>query len=375
MTIMRAIRLQLKSGFLKEEPAELTFLKRYPPINRETKANFHKLEEKNVPYLDLLDKAIDRNPVYDERVYPAYRHHEPIGLTLVKKQYQYMQAGDDEATALRKAEDYVGELENKAYEGITALRNALKKADAKAPFMRDEAVAAELANWQERVRTKPYLELELAEQGEIDYFIQTKILKWNEAERERRMRDPVFASQFRKLRKTILTSDPAELKEMAAMRADKRDAEIMAQLHDVDYTKMRAAAPFYLEDYVRFFNMFKEQPNPRFWKMQDRALVTNWLINCVATSDLLTSLDGDDVRSYLDVLKHQFFPMSFRPEKADSYEPLTVDSLRKALYQNDVGYLKESGKVWVRRYYKIPSLLFPVDSLAAHVLVNPDEAQ
>jgi hypothetical protein len=374
---MRAIRLQLKSGYRKDEPPEMLFLKRYPPADRGDAINFHHINKDNIPYMDLMKKAADRNPGHVERVYPAYAQHEPVGLTLVKKQYQYMQAGDDEATALRKAEEYVDALENKAYVELVNLRKILNDANAQRPFMEDPSVASELLKWQRKLRSTRYVDLDMAEQGEIDHMIHTKILKWNEVTRERRMKDPVFATQFRKLRKLILTSDPYEIEEMAAQKADKRDSEAMASVHaDSDYLSMTASSPFYLEDYVRYYNMFHEQPITKTWKLQDKASVTNWLINCVATREMMEALEGEEVRPYLDMLKHQFFPMSFRPEKADTFEKLTVEGLRKVLYENEVGYRAEkNGKVWVRRYYKIPSLLFPVDAMAAQMLAHTDEVQ
>jgi hypothetical protein len=48
-----------------------------------------------------------------------------------------------------------------------------------------------------------YEDLELADQGELDFFIQTKILKWTEVQRERRMKDVIFYSEFHKLREIL----------------------------------------------------------------------------------------------------------------------------------------------------------------------------
>lgn len=342
-------------------------------MQRDAKPNFHKLETKNIPYMDLLEKVSERNPAYDEKVYPAYWQHEPIGLTLAKKQYQFMQAGDDESTAFQKAEEYVDQLENKSYVEVMSLRNALEKDGAQAPFMRDPSVASDILMWQETLRSTKYHELELADQGEIDYMIQTKILKWNEVERERRMKDPVFANQFRKLRTTLLEADPAQKHARNLVKVKHHHDEVLA-IFGANFSNSRALSPFYLEDYIKYFRMYKTHPDPKHWAPYERTALSSWIINCVANREAMKNLDAVQIKLYFEMLGAQFFPLRLTPDKADQYEVPTLEGLRKLLHDHDVGYKKERGKTLVHRYYKIPALLYPVESLAASLLLDVTEA-
>lgn len=369
---MRGIRLQLKSGFMRSEPPEYTFLKRYPPMHRDTKPVFHKVNSRNIPYLDLLDKVAVRNPNYDERVYPAFWRHETTRLTIAKKQYQFMQAGDSENEAFRKAEAYVNEIESKSYEELRDLRNALKRVGASVPFMQNDAIASEIQMWQEKIEKThfSYNNLPLADQGELDYFIQTKIMNWNEVERERRMKDPVFAKQFRKLRKSLFPDNEEHVKFTNMMRQQRYMMSSLKANDDIDLGAVKASAPFYAEDYIKFFKMFKEQPNSRMWKISDRSAVSSWIINTLAIRHIVERAENHTMKQYLDMLKFQYFPMTRFPDKVDSYPTPSIDSVRKALYENDVGYKIEEGKLYVRRFYKLPMLLFPIEAMAASLMMS-----
>jgi hypothetical protein len=195
-------------------------------------------------------------------------------------------------------------------------------------------------------------------------MIQTKILKWNEVERERRMRDPVFVKQFRKLRRQLFPEDQQQVDARGKTRARKEKADYLQSKFAVDYSKVRAAAPFYLDDYVNFFNKVKAEPNIRKWTLEDRSAVSTWIINTLAIREVLENSSNEAIQTYLDTLKVQFFPMISKPSEARSFTSPTVDSLRKLLYDNDIGYKTEGGKVFVKRFYSIPKLLFPTDTFA-----------
>jgi hypothetical protein len=101
------------------------------------------------------------------------------------------------------------------------------------------------------------------------------------------------------------------------------------------------------------------------------------------------------VDDYLDHLKITFFPIlnkvvntptttstsSSSPNSSRgssssvgkfSFPIPTVDSIKKILYQNQIGYKVEDGKVYVKRFYRIPALLFPKETFAAN-LINDRE--
>lgn len=371
LSIIRAIRIQLKSGYLKTEPESYTFLKRYPPIHRDNKLPFHKMETRNIPYLELLEKMDDRN-VDDARVYPAYWQQEPTRLTLAKKQYQFMAAGDDEETAFQKAEAYVDQLENKSFVDLMNLRDALKTAGAQAPFMQNTELANEILMWKEKLQTTMYYDLDIADQGEIDYLIQTKIMKWNEVERERRMKDPVFVKQFRKIRKLIFPENSELAKEKKLMKDTEQQAKAIDEMYHVDYTQFHATSLFYLNDYIHFFKLLQNEPNVRKWNQYDYHAFTTWIIDTLAIKEITDKSTNAQVRVYLETLKHQFFPMTLSTDKTKKYEIPTIDELRQLLYENDIGYKTMNDKVYVRRFYKIPMLLFPVETMSADVAQNTE---
>jgi hypothetical protein len=92
--VMRTLRIQLKSGYLRDEPPSYTFMKRYPPLDRSDSPPVRKLELNSIPYMRLYEDAVAKNPLYaDDTVFPAYWQQEPTALTLAKKQYELMRQG------------------------------------------------------------------------------------------------------------------------------------------------------------------------------------------------------------------------------------------------------------------------------------------
>mmetsp|Transcript_493 Transcript_493/g.660 ORF Transcript_493/g.660 Transcript_493/m.660 type:complete len:646 (+) Transcript_493:105-2042(+) len=388
--IMRTLRLQLKSGFRRVEPPEYTFMKRYPPLHRDTKPSYHKIEEQNIPYLDLFKKAADRNPIYNEQVYPAYWQQEPQALVIAKKQYQHMMNGDDEETAFQKAEMYINEIENKAYVELRSLRETLQDMNAKPPFIYDVETMEDIEKWQAKVGTTPYDELELADQGEIDYLIQTKIMGWNEVERERRMRDPIFVLQFDQLRELLFP----EAVESATRKKEIKSREYREnyfKLHDINYHMLSTSSPFYLEDYASWFAKLKEQPDIRQWSAQECEALSAWIVDTLAMREAVEKYPNHKVQSYLDSLKIQFFPVLRFPERADEFSTPTVAEMKKLLYEHKIGYKQVEAvstasvlavegegnagednkmKVFVKRFYRLPGLLFPKETFMAAMMAD-----
>eukprot|EP01031_Cornospumella_fuschlensis_P005150 gene5150-6425_t len=125
--ILKQLRLQLKSGYLKEEPFEYEIMRKFPPVSRPTNANYH-LQAANVPYAKLYRNIVDNHPLFQsEAVYGAYAGLEPQALTLAKKQYKYIQEGMNEKDAFNKAMEYVGELENNAYMSMKKVVDSVRK--------------------------------------------------------------------------------------------------------------------------------------------------------------------------------------------------------------------------------------------------------
>lgn len=375
-SIMRSIRLQLKTGFMKEEPEEFLFMKRYPPIQRDSQPKFHALEAKKIPYLDLLAKAAERNPLYGDRVYPAYWQDEPVGLTLAKKQYQCMMNGDNEDVAFRKAELYIDELESKSYVELKNINKVLADAGAKAPFLNDETLMKEILQWQELLKHVPYHTLSLADQGDVDYLLQTKVLKWKEGERERRMKDPMFVVEFEQLRDAIFPN-PREAEKNAKLAAvdAKRN---FCKAYKTNYDLARASFPFYADDYVKWFAKLNAEPDTNKWRLDERSIFSNWIIDTLALQSEMQETSGKDARAvqrYLNTLKYQFFPMTRPGVTTEKFATPSVESLRRVLFENEVGYKQQNNKVFVKRFYRIPALLFPLDTLLASIIGEKDYAE
>ena len=397
--IMRQLRLQLKSGYMQKEPAEYTFMKRYPPLHRDSKPSFDKLDRGKVPYVDLYQKVIERNPLYEERVYPAYWQQEPQALVIAKKQYEYMQTGDDEETAFRKAEQYMDGLENEAYLKLKNLHEALEKKGAIPSIVSDQKLAAEIAQWKRRLQDTVYEDLEDFEQGQIDYIIQAKVMKWSEVERERRMKDPIFVLQFEKVRSLVFPEGEDVFKAKISQHRDKLKKQFY-EFFEVDASSLHTSAPFYVEDYIYYFQKLQEQPELKQWDLADRSAFTQWVSRTLALRELVYKQPSYKVNRYIHTLSTHFFPMIAHPQRVEEFSiPMTAQDFRDILYANDIGYKtvqlsneedladasmasagglegeKATGadsaevqkRLYVKRFYKLPALLFPREAFTAGV--------
>ena len=175
-------------GFIATEPPSFTFMKRYPPMARDTVEPIRKVEVNSIPYLRLYEDALVKNPKFmDERVYPAYWQQEPLALTLAKKQYELMKKGLTEEEAYEGALTYTDSLEGRAYD---EMKNIIEKSGDKGflkPLKTDEVFVKAMRKFRTILSEVDYDDLDVKDQGELDFILQTKLLKWNEVERERRM--------------------------------------------------------------------------------------------------------------------------------------------------------------------------------------------
>lgn len=372
LNILRTLRMQIKSGYLKEPPAAYNFMLRYPPLNRDCAPPIRKLETRTIPYLKLYNQAIVRNPILgDEKVYPAFWQHEPQALTLAKKQYELMQTGLTEDNAYNKAVEYIEALESASYETLRKLLDSMEEKGAKMPFVADNALSVSISEWKEKLLITRYEDLSFADQGELDQLIQMKILKWNEVERERRMKDPIFAMQFDRLRTTIFpTSDfnneKSQIKEHDIFK-DK-----LLSLYNISKTKLVTSAPFYVEDYAAHFAKLKEQPLLIRWSESERESLSRWIIDTLAFREIIEKRSSSDVQKYLDDLRSHFFPMVRYPERVASMNFPELQSVKEVLYNNDIGYKSQNDKLFVKRFYKLPVLMFPKETFTTEMLTNQE---
>lgn len=372
INVMRHIRLQLKTGFMKKEPIEYQLMKRYPPLYRDTQQRYHKVQEKDIPYYSLYEAAIEKNPLYqDEKVYPAYWKQEPQALTLAKKQYSYMQKEKlSEEEAYKKAVEYIDQVENEAYVSLKAIKDTLQN-EGNRSFASDAAVTEKILYWREVLKETIYEELTLEDQGEIDYLLQTQILGWNEVDRERRMKDPVFVLQFEKLRETMFPVVGHIKVSTEAKRRRSIKQNFLAN-HKVNPDNIRADKPFYVEDYLHFFEKCRQQPDLMKWDLEEKDTFSAWIISTLGLKEVLDKQPNYVVKRYLDDMRAQFFPMVRYPSKTEEYETYTLADIKALLYHNDIGYKRQGEKqqLYVQRYYKIPALLFPKELFTTKMLAD-----
>ena len=368
LNILRNLRLQLKTGFLQKEPAAYKFLQRYPPLARDTAPPVRKVVRRNIPYLKYYENAVAKNPLYaDEKVYPAYWAHEPQALTLAKKQYELLQNDKTltEDAAYEQALAHVEHLENESFSRIKAVIADLK--GARQPYSANPELGPIIDSWRTKLAATPYVDMPLADQGEIDWIVQTKLLKWHEVERERRMKDPVFVMQFEKLRSAVFPEIGQKSDANRVAEHEEYKSRLLT-LYGVSQERLHTAKPFFFEDYAKHFARLKEQPLLVHWEDREREALSHWIVESLALREVLERRTSSTIQRYLDTLRAHFFPMVRYPERAASFALPSAQDLKALLYSNDVGYKSEGGKLYIRRAYRLPKLLFPKETLATALL-------
>ena len=317
--MVRLVRIQVKTGYLRAEPESYVFLKRYPPLNRDSASPIRKLKISSIPYLRLYEDAVAKNPRYlDERVYPAYWQQEPTALTLAKKQYELMKQGLSEKDAYEGALQHTQNLENRAYEEMKAVIAKSGNIEELKSVKEDDELAKSMKTFKTLLREVDYDDLDLKDQGEIDFVLQTKILGWREVERERRMKDPVFVTEFEKLKRSLF---PDQSKISIARRPEERNnlKNDLLMYFDVSENKLCTNAPFYYDDYLFYFQKAQAEPLLGRWNIRDRQNFSRWITDTLALREIVEKSVTSVVQRYLDDLRAQFFPMVRYPDRASTF--------------------------------------------------------
>lgn len=378
------MKIQLKIGYLKKEPKEFTFMKRYPPMDRRSKLPVTTVDTAKIPYLSLYKQIKAKNPLLeDERMYPVYWEQEPQALTMAKKQYEYIKfKGMTPDEAYKMAQKYVNNIESVAYEELKAFNKSLDKlGSSTASFFSNEKIVEFVNHWRNMMKIKPYKDLDLSDQGIIDFFIQTEILRWKEVERERRMKDPVFVMQFDRLRDLIFPDISLSRKsEFEAVRTSEKTKDAFADVMGVQRMRLRTSFPFYMEDYVAYFGKVKAQPNLTMWTVKDRDRFSRWIVDTLGIHEVLDEhmyphpdRPAVSPTKYLDNVRAHFFPMIQYPDKAATLKLPSLEEMRSILYSNDIGYKTVDSKLFIKRFYLLPSLLFPEETLTTTLLKDEDK--
>lgn len=357
--IIRQMRLQLKTGYTRNPTPEYQYLIRNPPLTQGSLPKETHYKETELPYLKLYRKVLRRNPLYaDERVYPAFADQEPQALTIAKKQYQLMKEGLSEELAYSKAIEQVSDLENESYLKLKKIQEDIQKEGAKSAHFSRFGFAPELAKWKTILDGRPYKRLSLLKQAELEYFIQTKILKWNEVDRERRMKDPVFVRVFEGFVESLFpVSD--EYKQIESKVFQNKFMANFSKLCNLNQRDLRTSQPFFIEDYINFFEKARANPDISTWQAADRDGLTSWIVGTLAFQDVLKKNRSHYVQSHLSNMRDSFFPMFFLTGRSTDFALPSIEEIKMKLYQNEVGYKKVDEKTFVKRFYRLPALLFP----------------
>ena len=368
----------MKTNYIAEPPPEYEFMRRYPPLHRDTAAKKSSLSPHRIPYIHLYRKAAGKNLLHaDERVYPAYWIHEPSALTLAKKQYELMvDEGLCEDDAYRIALTYVDDIENASYEELKEFRAKLEKNNSLEAFVSAPELVQRINYFKLLVnQSTSYDDLDLAIQGEIDHFIQTKILKWNEVERERRMRDPMFAINFEKVR-TIILEDFEQSDDECMIENTVEKLPMLTQMANFS-TKER----FCYQDYAFHFENIKQCILNETCSDLDIKEMDAWCRNTLVMNIFGRKLeDSKEYEDHVEDIKLNFFPflkcrrttltnetlnlennVNYQgTENISDFKIPGVATFRCILFRNGIGYQSdEEGKLYVRRFYRIPALLWP----------------
>lgn len=368
INVTNFVRLQLKTGYMKTEPSSYRFLIRYPPLARDSTPLMGDTKAKLIPYVNLLKKLYQQDPVLaDETVYPEFWQDEPIAMTIAKKQYELLQKGLSESEALIEARKYANSLENKAYEELISVKNVLREKGSSDIFISNPEILQEIMKYRALLKDKDFKYLDEADQGEMEYFVQTKVLKWNEVERNRRMRDPIFLAQFERVMQYVFPEINAK-----RMKEHHENRESFKKWFVGNYGLRKAvfqtSSPFYYEDYCTFFNKIKEQPYIHRWNSRLRDQFSRWIIETLASREIMEKQTDVERQFYLDQIRKTFFPMTLNPERSNLYNLPSSDELRAILFANKIGYKTENTKLFVRRFYYLPKLLFPEETMNTKII-------
>ena len=116
-----------------------------------------------------------------------------------------------------------------------------------------------------------------------------------------------------------------------------------------------------------YFTKLKEQPLLGKWNEAERTEFSHWIIDTLAVREMLERNTTNVIQAYLDRLRAHFFPMVKYPDKVKDYELPSKEQMKQLLYDNDIGYKTLEGKTFIRRYYLLPQLTFPLETVATTI--------
>lgn len=364
---LRNIRIQLKNGFLKVPPADFEALKRAPSVIDPNTARFEYIKKAEIPYLKLYEKLKKTNPFLQvENV--TVEGVVQDGMIVAKNMHKMMKDGVPEAEAFRKASQFIHDRDNSAFVELKNLVHTLET-EGPAKFTVHPDIEKSFSFWKTRLATEAYHELASWEQSFLDRFVHFYILKWNDSAREKRMCDEVFAPYYVRLINALFPLDES-VKEKQFLKWKENTEETLSHVY--------AKNPFYVEDYLKFYEKLKTTPNFRMdWSEEDKKQLETWVRHTLCFDSALVTKSGKKMskEDYQVFVTRVFFPMLAFPKRNRHLPTLTLESMKKALYENQIGYRKgtvQQNKTFVLRFSQIPALLFPRDVFCSTLVSRKD---
>jgi hypothetical protein len=409
-SILRDLRVKLKNGFLREPPIAFEVLRKTPAHWNAYMPRWLYIKQNEMPYLKVHRAMKERNAMYPRQDL-AKAYENTFGMIISKRMYQLMKQGLSEEAAYVEATKFITERENEAFQDLKKLVENLEQNDPSV-LKFDEHIQEEYDFWNAQVKIKTYGNLQEWERGPVDKFLQFYVLKWTDNEAKYRLRDLRFTTYYMRLFDALF---PLESKQ------EKKANWLAGMKEQVANHPGFTARGFYIEDYIWYYNQFLHSPNfEREWTQIDQFRLKKWvektLILKPLSKDSMLSMDlgslyteeedeetegEDDEKALLeefeieqhlkkegesaeaaeievssdekiafDTTIRAFFPMYNLPKLVPILPKLDVMEVKRALYENEIGYKKagkDRSKTLVRRFYLLPKLLFPRAFFLAYV--------
>ena len=105
-------------------------------------------------------------------------------------------------------------------------------------------------------------------------------------------------------------------------------------------------------------------------------MLNRWVIDTLAYKAVIDKKPQYKIQKYFNNLKYQFFPQIHYhndEKKLLEFKSFSIDDIKALLYHNDIGYKKENKKLFIKRFYRLPLLLFPKEILKVGLINDEDK--
>jgi hypothetical protein len=108
--------------------------------------------------------------------------------------------------------------------------------------------------------------------------------------------------QFEKLRSVIFPMAFTVENKVKMQRENLK--KNLYEMNDLDPTRMRAAKPFFYEDYVLYFHKILQEGSTFYWEEKDREEISAWQLDTLVFDEVVTKYPDHAVKSLLSLLRY-----------------------------------------------------------------------